>query len=153
LGHRGHRRGARWRTPASFDGRFTRFARVSIDPKPIQQPGPPIWIGGRSDAALTRAGRQGNGWVSYVVTPDRYAQSLAKIHAAAEAARRSLDDFVAAHLTFITVGASRDCAGSGSRACPRATQDFRPLAARGVIGTLAPGTPSDSAPPAARTSC
>ena len=41
-----------WRdTPASFDGRFTKFSGVSIDPKPVQRPGPPIWIGGRSDAA------------------------------------------------------------------------------------------------------
>src|SRR4029434_5639060 len=44
-----------WRdTPATFNGRFTRVTAVSIDPKPVQQP-PPIWIGGRSDAALTRA--------------------------------------------------------------------------------------------------
>src|SRR5207253_2231844 len=48
-----------WRdSPASFKGRFTAFDGVSIDPKPVQRPGPPIWIGGRSDAALTRAGRQ-----------------------------------------------------------------------------------------------
>ena len=53
---------ALWRdTPASFKGRFTQFEGVSIDPKPVQRPGPPIWIGGRSDAALARAGRQGDG--------------------------------------------------------------------------------------------
>src|SRR5205814_18412 len=47
-----------WRdTPATFKGRFTNFEGVSIDPKPVQKPGPPIWIGGRSDAALARAGR------------------------------------------------------------------------------------------------
>src|SRR5713226_5397198 len=50
---------ALWReTPATFHGRFTKFSDVSIDPKPVQTPGPPIWIGGRSDAALTRAGKQ-----------------------------------------------------------------------------------------------
>src|SRR6266436_3807536 len=59
---------ALWRdTPASFNGRFTQFETVSIDPKPVQRPGPPIWVGGRSDAALARAGRQGDGWISYVV--------------------------------------------------------------------------------------
>jgi len=47
-----------WRdTPATFKGRFTQFSGVSLDPKPVQKPGPPIWIGGRSDAALARAGR------------------------------------------------------------------------------------------------
>src|SRR5262249_10913412 len=69
--------GTLWRdTPATFKGRFTQFSGVSLDPKPVQQPGPPIWVGGRSEAALVRAGRQGDGWVSYVVQPERYAQSL-----------------------------------------------------------------------------
>ena len=73
-----------WRdTPATFKGRFTQFSGVSLDPKPVQTPGPPIWIGGRSDAALARAGRQGDGWVSYVVQPERYAESLDKIRSAA----------------------------------------------------------------------
>jgi probable F420-dependent oxidoreductase len=129
---------ALWRdTPTSFDGRFTRFAAVSIDPKPIQQP-PPIWIGGRSDAALERAGRQGDGWVSYVVQADRYAQSLAKIRAAAAAAGRSLDGFIAAHLVFITVGRDFEAAKKAwvSTLSKRYAQDFEPLAKRyGVIGT------------------
>ena len=132
---------ALWRdTPASFNGRFTRFEGVSIDPKPVQQPGPPIWIGGRSDAALARAGRQGDGWVSYVVTPERYAQSVAKIRAAADAARRSLDGFVTAHLTFITLGRDYETAREQwvKRLSARYAQDFGPLAAKyGVIGTAA----------------
>ncbi len=128
-----------WRgTPASFKGRFTQFESVSIDPKPVQRPGPPIWIGGRSDAALARAGRQGDGWVSYVVQPERYAQSLAKIRRAAEQAGRTLDRFVAGHLTFVTVGrdyesAERTWVRILSR---RYAQDFGPLARKyGVIGT------------------
>jgi probable F420-dependent oxidoreductase len=128
-----------WRdTPASFSGRFTRFEGVSIDPKPVQRPGPPIWIGGRSDAALARAGRQGDGWVSYVVQADRYAQSLAKIRAAAAAAGRSLEGFTAAHLVFITVGRDFEAAKKAwvSTLSKRYAQDFEPLAKRyGVIGT------------------
>jgi probable F420-dependent oxidoreductase len=81
---------ALWRdTPASFSGRFTQFDKVSIDPKPVQQPGPPIWIGGRSDAALLRAARQGDGWMAYVVHADRYAQSTAKIREEADRAGSS----------------------------------------------------------------
>lgn len=128
-----------WRdTPATFKGRFTQFENVSIDPKPVQKPGPPIWIGGRSDAALARAGRQGDGWVSYVVTPERYGQSLAKIRAAAAAHGRALEGFTTAHLTFITVG--RDYEGARAawiaRLSRRYAQDFAPLADKyGVIGT------------------
>jgi probable F420-dependent oxidoreductase len=128
-----------WRdTPASFKGRFTQFENVSIDPKPVQQPGPPIWIGGRSDAALARAGRQGDGWVSYVVTAERYGQSLDKIRAAAQAAGRSLEHFTTAHLTFITVGRDYESAREKwvKRLSLRYAQDFGPLAGRyGIIGT------------------
>ncbi len=130
---------ALWRdTPASFKGRFTRFDGVSIDPKPVQRPGPPVWIGGRSDAALARAGRQGDGWISYVVQPERYAQNLEKIRRAAAEAGRDLTRFVAAHLTFITVGRDYE---SAERAWVRVlsnryAQDFAPLARKyGVIGT------------------
>ena len=130
---------ALWRdTPASFKGRFTQFSGVSIDPKPVQKPGPPIWIGGRSDAALARAGRQGDGWVSYVVQPERYAQSLDKIRAAAAAAGRTLDDFVAAHLAFVTVGRDWESAKTvwAEALTRRYAQDFEPLARKyGIIGT------------------
>jgi len=130
---------ALWRdSPASFKGRFTRFEGVSIDPKPVQKPGPPIWIGGRSDAALARAGRQGDGWISYVVQPERYKQSLAKIEAAAAMAGRPLEGFARAHLTFINVGKDYESAERAwvQRLSTRYAQDFAPLAKKyGVMGT------------------
>jgi probable F420-dependent oxidoreductase len=132
---------ALWRdAPATFRGRFTQFENVSIDPRPVQQPAPPIWIGGRSDAALTRAGRQGDGWVSYVVQPERYAQSVDKIRAAARAAGRSLGEFAFAHLGFITVGRDWESAKAvwAQHLSKRYAQDFEPLARKyGIIGTPA----------------
>src|SRR3990172_820847 len=130
-----------WRdTPASFKGRFTRFESVSIDPKPVQQPGPPVWIGGRSDASLARAGRQGDGWMSYVIQAKRYAESLEKIRAAADGAGRSLQGFVPAHLTFITIGNDHEAARAlwVDRLSQRYAQDFGPLAEKyGIIGSVA----------------
>jgi probable F420-dependent oxidoreductase len=132
---------ALWRdTPASYQGRFSRFDAVSIDPKPLQRPGPPIWIGGRSDAALVRAGRQGDGWISYVVNAERYARSAARIREEAERAGRAPDGFVNAHLTFITVGTDYEKARSTwvRLLSKRYAQDFGPLAAKyGIIGTAA----------------
>jgi probable F420-dependent oxidoreductase len=128
-----------WRdSPASFKGRFTQFEGVSIDPKPVQKPAPPIWIGGRSDAALARAGRQGDGWISYVVQAERYKRSVAKIEAAATMAGRSLEGFVRAHLTFISVGRDYESAERVwvERLSRRYAQDFGPLAKKyGIIGT------------------
>src|SRR6266478_4988443 len=63
----------------SHHGRFFAFEGVRMLPAPRQAGGPPIWCGGRSDAALRRTGRVADGWLSYVVTPETYASSLAKI--------------------------------------------------------------------------
>ena len=47
----------------SFDGKFYSVQDVTITPRPWQKGGPPIWIGGRSQAALRRTGRLGDGWL------------------------------------------------------------------------------------------
>ena len=48
--------------PVSHSGRFYSFQEVRCQPRPVQEPGPPIWIGGHSDAALRRVARFGDGW-------------------------------------------------------------------------------------------
>jgi probable F420-dependent oxidoreductase len=50
------------RTPASFEGKFYRFADIRAEPLPLQKPYPPIWVGGHSPAALRRTARHGDGW-------------------------------------------------------------------------------------------
>lgn len=68
---------ALWTTsPASFNGRFFQLDGAVMQPRPLQQPHPPIWVGGRSDAALARAGRYGDSWFAYFVTPERFRTSL-----------------------------------------------------------------------------
>ncbi len=46
----------------SFEGRFFSFANMHVNPKPLQQPHPPIWIGGSSPAALRRAAAFAQVW-------------------------------------------------------------------------------------------
>ena len=100
-------------SPVSFDGRFTRFADVPFEPKPVQPGGPPIWIGGRSDAALRRAARVGDGWVAYLVTPERFRASLGKIDAFAREVGRPLEpgrNFEPALVFFTAVDDDREAA-------------------------------------------
>jgi probable F420-dependent oxidoreductase len=47
----------------SFEGKFYHYDKVTIAPKPKQQP-LPIWIGGSSEAAIERTARYGNGWLA-----------------------------------------------------------------------------------------
>lgn len=63
----------------TYKGEFVRFANVRFDPKPVQQPGPPIWFGGNSTAALRRVARYGTGWMPWLVTPDELPQRLEEL--------------------------------------------------------------------------
>ena len=47
---------------ASFDGKYVSFKGVYTAPRPVQQPHPPIWVGGPSAAAMRRAVRYGTAW-------------------------------------------------------------------------------------------
>lgn len=47
---------------ASYEGPFVRFRDIHTAPRPARRPGPPIWVGGSSDAALRRAVRHGEAW-------------------------------------------------------------------------------------------
>src|ERR1700737_955634 len=50
-------------TPVSWDSEFFSLPPVHADLRPVQAGGPPIWIGGASEAAMRRVGRSGTGWL------------------------------------------------------------------------------------------
>ena len=47
----------------SFTGTAFKLKNVSVDPKPLQKPRPPIWIAANSDVAVARAATLGDGWM------------------------------------------------------------------------------------------
>ena len=95
---------------ATYDGRFVQFAEVTLAPRSPRPAGPPIWIGGRADAALRRAGRTGDGWLAYMASPRRFAEGLAVIRAEAERGGRHRDAVVPAVLLPTCVDTSADTA-------------------------------------------
>jgi probable F420-dependent oxidoreductase len=46
----------------TFHGRYTHIDDLLIDPKPVQKPYPPIWVGGESGPSMRRAARIGDAW-------------------------------------------------------------------------------------------
>jgi probable F420-dependent oxidoreductase len=51
--------------PAAFSGRHVQIpGHIVLHPRPVQQPGPPILVGGMNAAALRRAGQRGDGWLA-----------------------------------------------------------------------------------------
>ena len=69
-----------WTEPLpSYDGEFYRLPPVRFQPKPVQQPHPPIIFGGESDAALRRVADIGQGWFGWNVTPEMVAERVAAL--------------------------------------------------------------------------
>jgi probable F420-dependent oxidoreductase len=52
-----------WTEPViDFHGQFVDCSNMTCDPKPLQKPHPPIWLGGDSDGAFRRIVRYADGW-------------------------------------------------------------------------------------------
>jgi alkanesulfonate monooxygenase SsuD/methylene tetrahydromethanopterin reductase-like flavin-dependent oxidoreductase (luciferase family) len=68
-------------------GRFFDFEDAQVLPPP--DPPIPILVGGRSDAAFARAATFGDGWLGIWMSADRFADSVTRIDALAQAAGRS----------------------------------------------------------------
>ena len=74
-------------------GRFFNFDDVTLLPRPVQQPHPPIWVAGRSEAAMRRAGELGDGWYPYLFTVRRLRSSNETVRNYAAEAGRDLTGF------------------------------------------------------------
>ena len=64
-----------------FHGKHYDFDPVAVNPRPVQEPRFPIWIGGESEPAQRRAARYGDAWFSYFVkiTPSDLAAKYRQI--------------------------------------------------------------------------
>lgn len=85
-----------WTSEApAYDGQFVRVNGFPFQPKPVQKPHPPLWIGGESPAAIRRAARLGDGWYPIINnrnypldTPERYVAAVDALRAACDRAGR-----------------------------------------------------------------
>src|SRR5712671_227624 len=63
----------------TFKSEFFDFQNVKVTPEPIQQPHPPIWLGGFTPAALRRAVRFGNGFTVPGANREVYDRYVAEL--------------------------------------------------------------------------
>ena len=129
--------------PVSHEGRFFPFSEVHMQPAAFTPGGPPIWCGGRQPAALRRAGRMADGYMSYVITPEMFSDALGTIAAAAEEAGREIETFGTSHLLFCCIDETYEKAldRAAELLSKRYAMDFRRPAQR----YAALGTPADIA--------
>lgn len=76
-----------------FEGEFCSFSNIKFYPKPIQEPHPPIWIGGISKKAIARAVELGDGWHPAWLSPDQMEENIRDLKTIAKRRGRSLDNF------------------------------------------------------------
>ena len=81
-----------WTNPSpSFDGRYVHLHDVHAEPRPIQQPHPPLLIGGYGKRAIRRAVAIGQGWLPDGMSLPDLQSAIGYLHQAAEAAGRAPD--------------------------------------------------------------
>ena len=89
--------------PVDYESEFHVVRRAHVHPRPVQQPHPPVLLGGAAPPALRRAGRLSQGWISSSGTDlSTIGTSIAVVREAATAAGRD-----AAALRFVCRGVVR----------------------------------------------
>ena len=119
----------------TFAGKHFSVEDATIMPRPWQKKGPPIWIGGRSEAALRRTGRLGDGWLVSSVSAGEVEQGIESIRRyAADAGRQVPEDHFGVLIPFYF-------SGSADKAFEIAGRAIRPRADLPISEFTAFGTP------------
>ncbi|MEX0803470.1 MAG: LLM class flavin-dependent oxidoreductase [Candidatus Binatia bacterium] len=70
-----------WReNDVSYAGNFSNFDHVTVEPKPVQAGGVPIWLASNNiEPGLKRVARMADGWLNNITDPNIYRECLEKI--------------------------------------------------------------------------
>ena len=85
----------------SFDGRFNSFPELTVHPRPLQQPNPPLWVAGVAPAAVDRAARLGDAWICGPVQSLAAALRCLDIYRPACAALAKPDEWILRRYAWI----------------------------------------------------
>jgi probable F420-dependent oxidoreductase len=118
----------------TFTGKYYSVEGATIMPRPWQKNGPPIWIGGRSEAAMRRTGRLGDGWLVSSASPAEVGAGIKSIRRyAAEANREVPEDHYGVLIPFYFAdNAERALELAGRSIRPRADMPTTEFAAFGT---------------------
>jgi len=75
-----------------FSGRYTSFDGIVLEPKPIQRPHPPIWVGGEGGPAVRRAARVGDAWYPIGSNNRHLLDTLPRLRAGIARLRKATSD-------------------------------------------------------------
>jgi probable F420-dependent oxidoreductase len=90
---------------ARHEGPFYPLRDARMDPKPLQKPGPPVWIGSwGAPAGLRRVAHLGDGWMAsaYNTTPEKFAADWVRVRELARHEGKDPDQFGNALVSMLT---------------------------------------------------
>ena len=64
----------------SFQGRYVQFEPTDINPKPVQKPYPPVWMGGKADKSMEMVADFCDGWLPGGWTPEEFREGIDKLN-------------------------------------------------------------------------
>jgi alkanesulfonate monooxygenase SsuD/methylene tetrahydromethanopterin reductase-like flavin-dependent oxidoreductase (luciferase family) len=96
---------AAWQQPrVTFHGRWYQLDELPVEPKPVQRPRPPLWVGGSHPSAVRRAVRLADGFFGAgSTTTEAFAQQVGVVRAALHDAGRDPHGFRIAKRVYIAV--------------------------------------------------
>lgn len=98
---------ALWRgDPVDADGPVFRLRGARLAPRPLQRPGPPIWVAAMGPRALALSARRADGWEASYVTPADFAARSARLDDLLAAAGRRPEDIRRSVETDVILAAS-----------------------------------------------
>jgi probable F420-dependent oxidoreductase len=81
----------------TFQGKYYQLSGAGFQPKPVQKPHPPIWIGGHTGPAIRRAAALGDGWMPIglrppaILEPEELGKKIARLRTLTRRAGRPED--------------------------------------------------------------
>jgi alkanesulfonate monooxygenase SsuD/methylene tetrahydromethanopterin reductase-like flavin-dependent oxidoreductase (luciferase family) len=92
----------------SYNGDFFNLQEAIFEPKPIQEPHPPIWIAANSPRTMKITGELADGWFPLNISPKAYKEKLTFIGKHAKEAERSPEDIEPALFMYTLVAPTYD---------------------------------------------
>lgn len=127
----------------TFEGEFVNFKGAGFEPKPVQKPRIPIWLGGDAEPVLKRVAKFGDGWSPFRTPPETFPECIDLIKSQPEYDGRKIDVFFA--LEMLNVGAHHevldDPRAPGTRDTQKIIDQIGWLKDLGITETIVPLPP------------
>lgn len=99
----------------SYTGKFISFPETEINPKPVQKPFPPVWVGGGGPKSVDIAAEFATGWLPPWIAPGEYPERIKALKDLAREKGRGDVDYTIATEVYVCVGKTHEDAWNKAR--------------------------------------